>query len=276
MSAKKNNDERGKTGRKETGLRDKSRGVRLHKALAEAGIGSRRGCEKLIEESRVSVNGRVVREMPAWVNLGKDTVRVDGQIVRPGVGKGGRVYIMLYKPRGVICSNSDPEGRMRAIDLVPHTFRLHCVGRLDMDSSGLVLLTNDGELTQKLTHPKYGVAKTYRVMIKGRLSGDDVERLRKGFWLADKKTGRITKARAAKVVLISRDVDKSHLEITLREGRNREIRRMMVRLGHRVKKLRRIAIGPVKLRGVGAGHWRLLTTSEIAGLRRAVKKSEAE
>lgn len=259
---------------KTVNLKDKSRGIRLHKALADAGIGSRRACEQMIEELRVSVNGTTISEMPVWVDPANDTIKVDNRAIDRPATRGGHMYIMVYKPRGFICSNSDPQGRRRVIDLIPHKTRLHCVGRLDLDSSGFVLLTNDGGLTQKLTHPKFGVPKTYRVTIKGRLQGTDVEKLKRGFWLAEKKTGHITKAQAARVKLISRDRDKSTLEITLREGRNREIRRMMVRLGHRVKKLRRIAIGSVQLKGVGVGQWRLLTRIEISSLRRAAKRAE--
>ncbi len=255
-------------------LRDKSRGTRIQKALADAGVGSRRACEQMIADGLVTVNGQTVTELPAWVNLDEDRIVVDHRVISSGGGRasGGRrsrLYLMVYKPRGVISTNSDPQGRKRVIDLVPHKDRLYCVGRLDAESSGLVLLTNDGDLCNRLTHPSFGVPKTYLVTIKGRLDEDDIEKLRKGIYLAERRTGGAVKAKAANVVVKTRDVDRSVVEITLREGRNREIRRMLVRLGHPVKRLRRIAIGPVKLKGLASGHWRELTRVEVNALRKA-------
>jgi pseudouridine synthase len=251
-------------------LRDASRGVRLNKFLADAGVGSRRACEQAIEERRVTVNAQPITAMPVWVDPQRDRVEVDGR--RVGRRRRGRTYLMVHKPRNVVCTNRDPEGRKRVIDLVPHTQRLFCVGRLDYDSTGLVILTDDGELSQRLTHPRYGVPKTYHVTIRGRLEEEDVARLQGGIWLAD-KAGQSAKARASGVRLITRHHDRSQLAVTLREGRNREIRRMLARLGHPVKKLKRTAIGPVKLKGVAPRQWRELTRQEVAALRRAAKRS---
>ncbi len=257
-------------------LRDKSRGERIQKVLADAGVGSRRSCEQMIADGLVEVNGVTARDLPLWVDVSEDHIVVDGRPLMSAGGRRGRLYLMVFKPRGVISTSRDPEGRKRVIDLVPHTQRLYCVGRLDADSSGLVLLTNDGELTHRLTHPRYGVAKTYLVTIKGRLESEDVEKLREGIWLADRRAGGgqsgAMKAKAASVVLKNRDVDRSLVQITLREGRNREIRRMLVRLGHPVKKLRRVAIGPVKLKGVPPGGWRELTLPEVNALRKAARR----
>jgi len=251
-------------------LRNSTRGVRLHKAMAEAGVGSRRKCEELIEQKLVTVNGHLVRDLPVWVDPAVDKIEVAGKPVARKRRQGGNLYLMVNKPRGVICTNKDELSRKRIIDLVPHHERLHCVGRLDAESTGLVLLTNDGELTQQLTHPSHGVPKTYRVTIKGRLETEEVERLTEGIFLAD-RSGRRGKARATNVRLVDRHVDRSRLEITLREGRNREIRRMLARLGHKVTKLRRTAIGGVRLKGVASGQWRALTRAEVNLLRRAAR-----
>lgn len=250
-------------------LRDSARGVRLQKALAEMGIASRRACEQMIEDGRVAVNGRTMTDLPVWVNVGEDRIEVDGRTV--GRRRRGHRYLLVNKPRNVICTNDDPQGRRRVIDLVPVKDRLFCVGRLDFDSTGLVLLTDDGALTQKLTHPSRGVAKTYDVTIKGRLDEEEVDKLSKGIWLSDKRAGGGTKAKAASVKLVRRDRDRSRVQVTLTEGKNREIRRMLARLGHPVKKLKRIAIGPVRLKGVASGEWRELTRQEVAALRRAVR-----
>lgn len=252
-------------------LTNATRGVRLHKALADAGVGSRRACEKMIEEGQVSVNGQVITKMPVWVDPQVDRISVSGRRVGRKQAEVGSIYLMVFKPRNVICTNRDPEGRRRVVDLVPHTQRLFCVGRLDAESTGLVLLTNDGELTQKLTHPSHEVVKTYQATIKGRLEPGEIEKLRKGIFLGEEKTGRGMKAKATGVKLITRDFDRSKIEITLREGRNREIRRMLARLGHPVKKLRRIAIGPVQLKGLAMGDWRALTRYEVSALKRAAK-----
>ena len=163
---------------------DAERGPRLQKVLAAAGIGSRRGCEELIELGDVKVNGQVVKDLPAWVDPQNDRITVAGARIEPAVRN---IYIMLFKPRGVITTNDDPEGRRRAIDLVQHPSgtRLFAVGRLDLDSSGLLLLTNDGELANRLTHPRYGVHRTYEVTVRGSLSQDEVKELERGIYLFD-------------------------------------------------------------------------------------------
>jgi len=283
-------------------LRDGSRGVRLHKAMADAGVASRRDSEALIAEGRVKVNGRVIKKMPAWVDPQEDRITVDGEHLKrpqkkrtpPGGGDGGgggaKTYIMVNKPKRVICTNDDPEGRKRVIDLIdiPLAARLFPVGRLDYDSTGLILLTNDGELTNRLTHPSYEVTKRYHVNVDGRLTEADVQKLRKGLYLAHKgKPGgagaHLRRAAAAVVKVLGHETDRSRgdrtaLSITLKEGQNREVRRILARLGHKVRKLQRVAIGPVKLKGLALGEWRMLTSTEVhmlykaAGLNRKAPK----
>ena len=246
-------------------------GIRLHKAMAEAGVGSRRACEELIEQGHVTVNGQQVRKMPVWVDPAADRVEVDGQAIRRP-GRQRHLYLLVSKPRNVICTSRDPQGRRKIIDLVPHERRLFCVGRLDADSTGLVLLTDDGELANRLTHPRYGVPKTYLISVKGLLDDAEIDKLKRGLFLAD-RGGQAARARAAAVKVVQRDREKTRLEVTLCEGRNREIRRLLARLGHRVRLLQRIAIGPVRLKGIASGDWRELTGAERSALRRAARSS---
>ena len=253
----------------EDALRDDSRGPRLQKVLAAAGVGSRRACERLIEEGRVSVNGRVVDTLPAWVDREADRVEVDGRPIAAAPRR-SHTYLLVDKPKRVICTNADPLGRTRVLDLIPHERRLFCVGRLDAASTGLVLLTDDGPLAHRLMHPRYEVPKTYQVSVRGQLTGEDIDKLRSGLYLAD-KSGRAAKSRAAGVELLSHDRDSTRLRITLKEGRNREVRRLLARLGYKVKRLRRIALGPLRLKGVGKGQWRPLNRREIGELRRAAR-----
>ncbi|MBI1367562.1 MAG: pseudouridine synthase [Planctomycetes bacterium] len=253
-------------------LRDASRGVRLHKALADAGVGSRRACEAMIDERRVTVNGRVIDFKPVFVDPNEDKITIDGvPLAKPR--RASHLYLMINKPSGVICTNSDELGRRRIVDLVPHDKRLFCVGRLDADSTGLVLLTDDGDLANHLTHPRYEIAKTYEVTINGLLEADQVEKLRRGIHLAD-RTGQTVKASAESIDVKARDRERTRLTITLREGRNREIRRMLARLGFKVKRLKRTALGPLNLKGVAVGGWRALTNIEVNMLRRVAKAAE--
>ena len=189
-----------------------------------------------------------------------------------------KTYILLHKPRRVITTNRDPQGRTTVLDLVnlPPAIckRLFPVGRLDADSTGLILLTNDGELANRLTHPRYEVPKQYRVSIRGRLTDDDVKKLQQGLYLAHKTTDRqprTKRAAMARVKLLGHERDRArgdrtNLLVTLHEGQNREIRRMIARLGHKVRRLERIAIGPLKLKGLAVGQWRMLTTTEVKRL----------
>ena len=246
---------------------DAARGVRLQKFLADAGVASRRRCEEMIAEGLVEVNGTLVASLPAWIDPIKDDVVADGRRVR----RDSRVaYVLLFKPKGVVCTNSDPEGRSCAVDLVEHPsgLRLYPVGRLDMDSSGLLLMTNDGELANRLTHPRYEMHKGYEVTVAGQLSDEDLARLERGVFLSDGERGPGRKAKAGRLDVIARDRQKTILYMELFEGRNRQIRRMLLALGHPVKKLRRVKMGPLRLKGLAVGEWRDLTADELDQVRR--------
>jgi len=234
------------------------RGVRLQKFLADAGIASRREGERLIQGGRVEVNGRVVTTLGTRVAPDRDRVSVDGRRVRP---TGRRAYYLLNKPKGMITSSSDPEGRPTVVELLQGVReRVFPVGRLDWNSEGLLILTNDGELTYRLTHPANHVPKVYRVKVSGALEEEDLKALRRGLVLDGRRT------LPARVDRISAQTN-SWLEVTLYEGRKNQIRRMLERLGHRVQKLKRIAIGPIRDRALKPGEWRRLTPEEIRRLR---------
>ena len=234
---------------------------RLQKVLAAAGVDSRRKCEELILSGAVRVNRKVVDKLPAFVDPEKDVITVNGRKIH--VAK--KVYFLLNKPKGVICTNQDPLGRKKAIDLVRTAERIFCVGRLDADTTGIIILTNDSELANRLAHPRYGVAKTYVVGVKGQIAGEQIEKLKKGIWLAEGKTGR------ASIKILKRGHDESLIEVTLRQGLNRQVRRMLAKVGLPVKSLKRTQIGRLSARGLGVGKFRPLTTSEIAYLRKATK-----
>jgi 23S rRNA pseudouridine2605 synthase len=235
---------------------------RLHKFLAHAGVGSRRDCEDLIRQGRVSVDGEVVREMGAVVDPARQRVKVDGVPVksRPPV------HFLVNKPAGFLCTTAEGERGRRAIDLVPRRVPgLHTVGRLDKESEGLVILTTDGALTEKLTHPRFEVPKVYRVLAAGRIGREEIEKLLRGVWLAEGK------ARASTVHVRRVSHTATLLDIELREGMNREIRRMLARLGHKVKKLTRTGIGPLRIEGLPVGGARPLSQAEVDALVRAAE-----
>lgn len=230
---------------------------RLNKLLAHAGVGSRRHCDDLIRAGRISVDGQAVHELGTRVEPGQ-RVCVDGVPIR----EERHVYWLVHKPRGYLCTNHDPARRPLVLDLVPHVSqRVYTVGRLDEASEGLVLLTNDGELAHQLMHPRFGVEKTYLVLVAGAPSRDDLKQLLTGVWLSD---GHV---RARRVKRLKRQGESTWLRITLSEGRNREIRRMLARLGHRVLRLRRVLIGPIALGGLASGKSRRLTLEEVNALR---------
>lgn len=238
---------------------------RLNKVLAHAGIGSRRHCDDLIASGRVTVDGEPVRELGSRVDAEKQTICVDGQPIRTE----RHVYWLVNKPRRYLCTNRDPAHRPLIIDLVPHVEqRVYTVGRLDEESEGLLLLTNDGELAHRLMHPRFGVEKTYLVQVAGRPSVEDIGKLLKGVWLSD---GHV---KARRVKRLKSQGESTWLQIVLSEGKNREIRRMLARLGHKVMRLRRIAIGPVQLGHLASGKARQLSQRELAALRRAASQQE--
>ena len=232
---------------------------RLQKVLAAAGIDSRRKCEQLILSGAVQVNRKLVDTLPAFVDPEKDVITVNGKKVQPE----RKVYFLLNKPKGVICTNVDPQGRKKAIDLVPASERIFCVGRLDADSTGIIILTNDSELANRLTHPKFRVPKTYLATVKGQISGEVVEKLKKGVWLAEGKTER------ASVKILKRSHKESLIEVTIRQGLNRQVRRMLVKVGLPVESLKRTRIGKLNARGLGLGKFRALTKAELAYLKKA-------
>jgi 23S rRNA pseudouridine2605 synthase len=245
---------------------DASRGVRLQKVLAEAGIASRRACEELIQAGSVDVNGTIITSLPAWVDPAVDKIRIHGKPLRPAER---HIYLMLNKPRGVVTTNSDPEGRPLAIDLVHHPAkpRLFTVGRLDIDTSGLLLLTNDGELANRLAHPRYEMAKGYEMMVGGTLSDDNVRALEADLF-GHPKDARADRAKSS-LRIINREADRTHLYMELVEGPHRQVRELMLRVGRPVKRLRRVSVGPLQLKGVAVGRWRELTIVELAMLRKA-------
>jgi len=237
---------------------------RLQKVLASAGIGSRRKCEELILEGAVQVNRQVVDKLPAFVDPETDTITVGGRRIEPE----RKVYFLLNKPKGVICTSSDPSGRRKAIDLVPTRRRIFCVGRLDADTTGLVLLTNDSELANRLTHPRYKIPKTYIARVKGRIASEQVEKLKSGVWLAEGRTSR------ASVKIVKRSREESWVEITIQQGLNRQIRRMLAKVGLPAKALTLVRIGNLTARGLGLGKFRPLAKAEVAHLNRIGRSSQ--
>ena len=232
---------------------------RLQKVMAKAGVASRRECEEMIRQGLVKVNGSVESELPVLVEAGKDRITVMGRRLKFET----KVYYLLHKPKKVVCTNYDPSGRTRAVDLLAGVGeRVYPVGRLDTETKGLLILTNDGELANLLTHPKYGVPKTYVAQVKGSIKGEDIEKLRKGIWLDQGK------ARVEQIKIVKRGPKISLLEITLREGRNRQVRRMLSRIGHPVKQLTRTRIGSLTLRGLGPKKFRPLSPAEVRSLRK--------
>jgi len=230
---------------------------RLQKILAHAGVGSRRACEEFVSQGRVTVNREVVSELGAKADPERDDIRLDGERVRAERKK----YFLLDKPRGYVCTNKDEQGRRRAIELLRHVSqRTYTVGRLDMDSEGLIIVTNDGEFANVLTHPRYGVPKTYVAEVEGRMTADDCAKLRRGLHLA------YGKASVDSLRVVRSGKERSLVEITLKEGRNRQIRRMLAGLGHEAKRLRRVRIGSVTDEGLSLGKYRRLSKREIDSL----------
>jgi 23S rRNA pseudouridine2605 synthase len=233
-------------------------GQRLQKVLAAAGLASRRACEVLISEGRVEVNGKVVTEQGRRVDPDTDVIRVDGARIPP---PRHHAYLVVNKPRGVVSTMDDPEGRRTLADLVPERRgRLFHVGRLDTDTEGLLILTNDGEFAHRLAHPSYAVPKTYLAEVAGVVTPQVLKRLRQGITLDD---GPV-QPDAVKVV--STAGDRTLIKITLHEGRNRIVRRTMEAVGHPVRRLSRTGIGPVRLGALRSGEVRELTRDELGGL----------
>lgn len=227
--------------------------MRLQKALAHSGVASRRRAEEYIREGRVKVNGQVVNEMGVVVTA-NDNIEVDGKPIKL---ESKKVYILLHKPKGYITSVSDPKGRKTVIDLIDGIEeRIYPVGRLDYDSSGLLFLTNDGQFANFLMHPKHEILKTYIVTVKGKPSENAIQSLRKGIKIENYITA------PAYVNVLSIYENKTKLEITIHEGRNRQVRKMCEKIGNPVIRLKRVAYGGVQLGNLKPGEWRYLTESE--------------
>jgi len=248
-----------------SGSGDDRQGIRLQKVLAATGIGSRRQCEDLIRQGRVEIDGRTVTELGTRVDPQRQQIRVDGQSVRR---PRRMLYFAINKPVGVLSTSNDPSGRPRVIDLAPTHERLFTIGRLDKSSGGLILATNDGRLTDLLTHPRYGVEKTYLAEVAGVPTREELEKLQRGVHLAEgfAHAKRITVRRAHRQSAI--------LEIVLDEGRNREVRRLLARIGHKVMRLTRVAIGPLRLANLPSGESRPLAREEVEELYRATRKRD--
>lgn len=234
--------------------------IRLQKFLSECGVASRRHAEELIVEGKVEVNNRVVTELGTKVDPVHDQIRVSRRIVKPAQ----RGIILLNKPRGVVSTLSDPEGRPTVADFLTKHFRSYFpVGRLDWDSTGLIILTNDGEMAERLMHPRYGFERTYHVRVEGIPNANALRKLEEGVRLHDGMA-------RAKVQFLRNDDDSAWLEITLSEGRNRIVRRMMDKIRHPVMKLKRIAYGPFKLGSMEVGSIRKLSEREYRQYRERV------
>jgi 23S rRNA pseudouridine2605 synthase len=231
---------------------------RLNKFLAHAGVGSRRFCDTLIASGRVKVDGVLVRDMGLKIDPQNHQVSVDDHPVRAEKP----VYWVVNKPVGYLCTDADPAGRPRAVDLLPHVEqRVYTVGRLDEGSEGLLLMTNDGDLAMQLMHPRFGVPKTYLVLVAGKPTTADLQKLLDGVWLSEGKV----KARSVKRA--KPQGNSTWLKIVLTEGKNREVRRMLAKLNHKVMRLRRVAIGPIKLDKLPKGKARRVNVEELAGLK---------
>lgn len=237
---------------------------RLQKIMAHAGIASRRASEKLIKEGRVKVNGKVVTEM--GLNVSKnDTIEVDSIPIT----KEEKLYFLLNKPRGVISSAGDPKGRKTVVDFFSHIEqRIYPVGRLDYDTTGVLLMTNDGELTNQLTHPKYGVEKTYIAKVKGLIDKKAISRLEKGLNI----DGYTTRPAKARILDIDSKKNISMVELVIHEGKNHQVKKMLKTVGFPVEKLHREKYGFLTTEGLQSGEWRQLKTFEVNKLKDLIKE----
>lgn len=232
---------------------------RLQKVMSEFGVASRRKCEVLIAEGRVRVNGTVVLEQGFKVDKDKDIIEFDGKVIK---SPDSLLYILLNKPTGYITSVKDQFGRPTVLDLLTGvSTRVFPIGRLDYDTEGLLILTNDGDLTYKITHPKHNIDKTYRAVVKGKIDGGDIDVFRRGIQIDDYVTS------PALLKVTGEVKGNSIAEITIHEGKNRQVRKMCSAIGHEVIKLTRIKIGNISLQGLQTGHWRHLHEEEVNYLK---------
>jgi 23S rRNA pseudouridine2605 synthase len=240
---------------------------RLQKVMASAGVASRRKSEEIILQGRVTVNRKVVTQLGTKVDPERDDIRVDGQRIE---AKSRYTYVMLHKPRGVLSVMEDDRGRSALGELVQAPTRLYPVGRLDATSEGLILLTNDGELANLLTHPRYMHEKEYIALVNGHPTEKTLEAWQRGVLLDDKLTA------PARIDTIRRDRDSTLLRIEMREGRKRQIRRVAALLGHPVRELKRVRLGPLQLGSLEPGQWRYLTAKEIGELESLKRQARSQ
>jgi len=239
--------------------------MRVQKFLSEVGIVSRRKAEKLILEGRVTINGEIVRELWKQIDPEKDCIKLDNKIIKR---KQKKIYILLFKPKGYVTTLKDEKGRPTVGDLLKDIkFRVFPVGRLDYNTEGLLILTNDGDMAQIMSHPRYGLKKTYMAKVSGILNEKAINTLKKGVKLSEGKT------RPANVKVIKTLKNSCWLEITIKEGKKRQIRRMFEMIGHPVRKLKRTKIGFLKLEGLLPGEYRYLSSSEIELLKKEIQKA---
>lgn len=259
--AKKKTTRKKKTSRARRTIESKEDGIRLNKYLADHGLASRRAADTMIEEGHVTVDGIPVEELGLRVDPETQVIEIDGE---PLVNskKGRKQYYLLNKPAGVVCTSERRETRPKAIDLITDRAkgRIYTVGRLDEESKGLLILTNDGEFANRVMHPRFGVSKTYAVKLRGRIGDPDVQKVREGVYLAEGRAGQ------TRVVIRKRSREYSHLEVTLYEGKNREIRRIFHSVGFKVVELRRSHIGTLSDRKLKIGFWRFLERDEVEEL----------
>ena len=243
-------------------------GERLARFLAHAGVASRRHAEELIAAGRVQVNGTTISTQGARINPDIDRVSVDGKPVRPVQE---HVYVLLNKPAGYISTAHDPEGRPTVLDLLPpelRRLRVYPVGRLDVDTSGLLLLTNDGDFALRMAHPRYSMEKHYEALIQGQLTPEELAALRKGVMIRE-DDGGLHQTAPARVRQVGRaGSESSRISLTIHEGHKRQVRRMFAAVGHQVQQLARVGLGPLTLRDVAEGRWRHLTESELRLLQK--------
>ena len=256
---------------------ERAPGVRLQKILSSAGVASRRAAERLMQEGRVAVNGRVVTELGSRGDPAQDVIQVDGRRVSLDQR---RRYLLVNKPRGYITTRSDPQRRKTVLDLIPRVRQyVYPIGRLDCDSEGLLLLTNDGELAELLTNPAHAVERVYEAVLRGVPSATALQRLSSGVSLDGRRTAparvRLLGGHRRPATGSGQGRDQSRVQITLREGRNRQVRRMFEVIGHQVIRLRRVRLGPLVTRGLKPGDHRELTRAEVEALRRAALPSRA-
>ncbi len=238
--------------------------IRLQRFLAQAGLGSRRKCETFISEGRVSIDGKTVSRLGVVVDPATQVVRVDGERIR----REPKHYFLLNKPAGYLCTQRDPQGRPRVLDLLPDGSRLFTVGRLDENSTGLLLATNDGELANRLAHPRYQIERRYQVQVAGKPTRETLQTLKQGLHFTH---GRF---RVRGIKALKSQGKSSFLEIVLTEGQNREIRRMLARVGHKVMKLKRVGFGPLNLGRLAEGRYRPLKVAEWKALKELVRESK--